>query len=118
MQTVESAPAVVNDVVATARVRAALAAVVGAERVVDPGPVTGSEDVGVLAQAMDAPLVYWLLGGADPTLFAGAATATTSVRVVGTLPSNHSPHFAPVEHPTLDVGVAALVAGARAWLVA
>ncbi len=118
VESVESAPAVVNDVVATARVRAALAGVVGAERVVDPGPVTGSEDVGVLARAMDAPLVYWLLGGADPTLFAGAATADDLVRVVGTLPSNHSPHFAPVEHPTLDVGVAALVAGARAWLVA
>jgi len=31
-----------------------------AERVVDPGPVTGSEDVGVLATAAGAPIVFWL----------------------------------------------------------
>ncbi|QKE85774.1 amidohydrolase [Arthrobacter sp. NEB 688] len=114
----ESAPAVVNDAAATERVRSALAGVVGAGRVVEPGPVTGSEDVGVLAQALGAPLVFWLLGGADPAAFAGASTPEELVRVVGTLPSNHSPHFAPVPDPTLSVGVAALVAGARAWLSA
>ena len=44
-----SAPAVVNDADAALRASAALEGVVGAGRVVDPGPVTGSEDVGVLA---------------------------------------------------------------------
>lgn len=112
----ESAPAVVNDADAVARVRAALEGVVGAAHVVEPGPVTGSEDVGVLATAAGAPLVYWLLGGADPAAFAGASGLADVVRVVGSLPSNHSPHFAPVPDPTLRVGVGALVAAARAWL--
>lgn len=112
----ESAPAVVNDADAVARVRAALEGVVGPAHVVEPGPVTGSEDVGVLATAAGAPLVYWLLGGADPAAFAGASGLADVVRVVGSLPSNHSPHFAPVPDPTLRVGVGALVAAARAWL--
>lgn len=112
----ESAPAVVNDAEATDRVRAALEGVVGAGRVVEPLSVTGSEDVGVLAAELGAPLVFWLLGGADPAAFAGARTPEELVRVVGTLPSNHSPHYAPVPDPTLTVGVAALVAATRAWL--
>lgn len=112
----ESAPAVVNDPDGVVRTRGALESVVGAGRVVDPGPVTGSEDVGVLAAAAGVPLVYWLLGGADPTAYAGATTAEQLMRVFAGLPSNHSPHFAPVEDPTLRVGVAALVAGATEWL--
>jgi hippurate hydrolase len=112
----DSAPAVVNDEAGSERTRRALESVVGAGRVVDPGPVTGSEDVGLLAAAADAPLVYWLLGGADPSAFAGAATAEELMRVVAGLPSNHSPQFAPVEDPTLRLGVAALVAAATEWL--
>lgn len=116
VERIESAPAVLNDPAATDVVRRALGAVVGAARVVEPGPVTGSEDVGVIAEGLGAPLVFWLLGGADPAAFAGAASTEDVVRVVAGLPSNHSPHFAPVEDPTLAVGVQALVAAARAWL--
>ena len=112
----ESAPAVINDPDAVTRTRGALESVVGAGRLVDPGPVTGSEDVGVLAAAAGAPLVYWLLGGADPAAFAGAATPEQLMRVVAGLPSNHSPQFAPAEDPTLRIGVAALVAAATEWL--
>ncbi|MDI1463417.1 amidohydrolase [Catellatospora sp. KI3] len=112
----ESAPAVLNDPAAAERTRAALAAVVGAGRVVDPGPVTGSEDVGVLAAAAGAPLVFWLLGGADPAAFEGASSPSELARVVAGLPSNHSPRYAPVEEPTISVGVAALASAARHWL--
>lgn len=112
----ESAPAVVNEPDAVERTRGALESVVGAGRVVDPGPVTGSEDVGVLAAAAGAPLVYWLLGGVDPAPFAGAATPEQLMRLVAGLPSNHSPQFAPVEDPTLRIGVEALVAAATEWL--
>ncbi len=116
LEVFESAPAAVNEPDAVERTRAALESVVGVGRVVDPGLVTGSEDVGVLATAAGAPLVYWLLGGADPAAFAGATTAEQLLRVVAGLPSNHSPEFAPVEDPTLRVGVEALVAAATAWL--
>ncbi len=112
----QSAPAAVNDADAALRTAAALEVVVGAGRVVDPGPVTGSEDVGVLATAAGAPLVFWLLGGADPAAFAGASTPEQLMRAMAAQPSNHSPRYAPVEDPTLRVGVAALTAAARAWL--
>jgi hypothetical protein len=36
--------------------------------------------------------------------------------IVDTLPSNHSPLFAPTIEPTLRTGVAALTSAARAWL--
>jgi hippurate hydrolase len=112
----ESFPVVLNDPEAAARTRAGLEAERGAGLVVDPGPVTGSEDVGLLATAAGAPCVYWLLGGADPAAFAGASSLQDVVAVVRDLPSNHAPDFAPVIQPTLRTGVAALVAAARTWL--
>lgn len=116
IESYETAPAVVNDAAETAHVRGVLESVVGAGRVVDPGPVTGSEDVGLLALAAGAPLVFWLLGGADPALFAGAGSVEEMTRVLVDLPSNHSPAFAPVPSPTLGIGVDALVAAARSYL--
>jgi hippurate hydrolase len=109
-------PAVVNDADAVERTRAALASVV--PMVADPGPVTGSEDVGVFATAAGAPLVYWLLGGADPAAFAGATSVDDIRARVAALPANHSPLFAPVVSPTLELGTAALAAAVRAWLPA
>lgn len=109
-----SFPTLVNDVDAAARTRTALETV--SPMVLDPGPVTGSEDVGVLAEAAGAPCVYWLLGGADPSAFAGASTLADFAERVRTLPSNHSPLFAPVIEPTLRTGMQALVAAAREWL--
>jgi amidohydrolase len=116
IESMESAPAVINDAAAVDRTRNALASVVGAARIIDPGPVTGSEDVGVLATAAGAPIVYWLLGGANPVEFAGASSPQDIVRVVAGLPSNHSPQYAPVEDPTIRVGVDALSAASREWL--
>ena len=82
----------------------------------DPGALAGSEDVGVLATAAGVPCAYWLFGGADPALFAGVTSVDEARDVVDTLPSNHSPLFAPVIEPTIGTGVAALTAAARAWL--
>ena len=113
----DSFPALVNDPAAVARTRDALEAVVGgADRVVDPGLVTGSEDVGLLATAANAPCAYWVLGGADPADFAEARSAADMMTRLARLPSNHSPLFAPVIEPTLSTGVAALMAAARVWL--
>ena len=106
------APATVNDETATARVRTAFVETFGEHAVIDPGTVTGSEDVGAIATAAGAPLVFWFFGGADPAAFAAAAAAGT---LDSDIPSNHSPFFAPVVQPTLDVGVTALSAAAREW---
>jgi len=110
----DSLDIVVNDVAGVQRTVPALQAA-GAS-VIDSGPVAGSEDVGVLATAAGAPCVYWMLGGADPALFAGLTTAEQLVEIVGSLPSNHSPLYAPVIEPTLTIGIASLVGAAREWL--
>ncbi len=109
-------PVVVNDAAACAKVSEAFAAGIGPGLVLDPGPVTGSEDVGLLATASGAPCAYWLLGSADPALFAGVTSLADAKAIVDTLPSNHSPLFAPVLDPTLRTGIAALSSAARAWL--
>ncbi|CAM5443228.1 amidohydrolase [Leifsonia shinshuensis] len=109
----ERYPVTVNDVEATARVNAAFAAEFGEEAVLEPGALSGSEDVGNLATAAGVPLVYWLLGGGDPERVRAAIAAGT---VETDIPSNHSPFFAPVPQPTIDTGVRALVAAAREWL--
>lgn len=110
----DSFPVVVNDPDAVERTRPALAAT-GA-LVVDPGLVSGSEDVGLLATAVNAPLVYWLLGGQDPSDYEGATTMDELRQRMAELPANHSPMFAPVIEPTLTNGVNALVSAAREWL--
>jgi len=112
-----SFPAVINDTAACDRVREAFDSFFGAGLVLDPGPVTGSEDVGLLA-GPGVPCVYWLLGGADPALFAGMASVAEAAEIVRGLPSNHSPLFAPVIEPTLRTGIAALACAARTWLPA
>jgi hippurate hydrolase len=112
--TFESTGVVVNDPDAVRKTRASLESV-GAI-VVDPGPASGSEDAGVFATAADAPIVYWLLGSADPAEFEDTTSIEAISARVADLPANHSPKFAPLIQPTLDLGVAALVAAARCWL--
>ena len=111
--TVMAAPAVVNDADAVARTSAALATVA---LVVDPGVVTGSEDVGMFATAAGAPCVFWLLGGADPAHFTAPPMSEEFMAQLRAVPSNHSPHYAPAPVPTLAIGRDALVAAAREWL--
>jgi amidohydrolase len=108
-------PLLLNDPDASARTATALAGVVG-PRLIDPGQVTGSEDVGHLATAAGVPCVYWILGGAEPSLFAEATNAEQMLRVMATVPSNHSSGYAPAIEPTISVGVSALVAAAKEWL--
>jgi amidohydrolase len=107
-------PMLVNDAAACARLTDVFNAGVGF--VLDPGPVTGSEDVGIFATAAGAPCCYWLLGGAEPALFAGITTVDEARTIVDGLPANHSPLYAPVIEPTLRTGIAALTSAARAWL--
>ncbi|QQC91877.1 amidohydrolase [Streptomyces alfalfae] len=112
---IDTFPVVVNDAHAVDRTMAAVGAVIGAERVMDPGQVTGSEDVGHFATSAEpeVPLCYWLLGGADPAKVIAAQRAGTFERDI---PSNHSPFFAPLIEPTITTGVTALTTAALAWL--
>lgn len=112
---IERFPVVVNDPTALQRTFDAFGSWLGPENILDPGAGAGSEDVGVLATHSGAPLSYWLLGGTDPSLF---TTGDMSDPALLTVPSNHSPRYAPVIKPTLDIGVTALVTAARTWLPA
>lgn len=116
IESLHSFPAVINTQEAVERLQHAFGNALSQVRVVDPGVVTGSEDVGILAVESGAQCGYWLLGGADPALFAGLTTLEAISAKVAELPSNHSPQYAPVIQPTLAVGVAALTTAARAWL--
>jgi amidohydrolase len=112
--TTVSFPLLVNDPAACARLTDLFNAGVGLT--LDTGPVTGSEDVGLLATAVGAPCAYWFFGGSEPALFAGVTSVEEARDIVDGLPSNHSPLFAPVIDPTIRTGITALTAAARAWL--
>ncbi|MET9290847.1 amidohydrolase [Streptomyces sp. NPDC003077] len=106
-------PVTRNDPKTLHKVNDAFAALFGARNLLAYEPVSGSEDVGDLATAADAPLYYWWLGGWDPDAFHAALRAG---RVDQDIPTNHSPHFAPVKQPTLTMGVQALVTAALSHL--
>ena len=101
-----------NDDHATERVRDALHAHFGDERVTHTGPASASEDFGSFGVEWHVPSVFWFIGGVDPETY---ATAEREGRL-SELPTNHNPRFAPVIHPTLETGVETLVAASCAWL--
>lgn len=110
---IERFPVVTNDSAALRKTLDAFGDWLGHGNILDPGAGAGSEDVGILATSCGAPLSYWLLGGADPSLFTTGDMTDPALLAV---PSNHSPHYAPVIEPTLPIGVRALVIAARTWL--
>ncbi len=109
----DSFPVLSNDPAASERTAAAFRATFGEALVIDPGPVSASEDFGIFGTASGAPACYWVFGGVDAAAYLAAAQAGTVDRDV---PSNHSPFFAPLVEPTIDTGVSALVCAALTWL--
>ena len=103
-----------NDPAATQRVVEAFRAHFGTERVREAKPTSASEDFGVFGAAWQTPSVFWFVGGTDPVRYAEAKQAGR----VRELPTNHNPAFAPVMHPTLETGVAAMIVASQAWLAA
>jgi len=96
----------VNDAEAAATVLDAIRAEVPGARDLEIGLAMASEDVGQLATAAGAPLVYWFTGITDPELF----------RRGEDIPSNHSPFYAPQAETAIPVGVDAFVAATRAYV--
>jgi hippurate hydrolase len=105
-------PLTENDPAATETVAAALRAELGDAVLVAPQPASASEDFSAFGRAWSVPYVFWFVGGTDPAAYAQAVRDKALSRI----PSNHSPRFAPVIHPTLETGVRAMAAAARAWL--
>lgn len=89
----ESARPLVNDPALVRRVRAAVEAVLGPDRVGSLGPSSGSEDFGAFGAAdPPVPLCYFRIGTGGGRL--------------------HSPTFAPDPRPALEAGVTAFAAAA------
>jgi hypothetical protein len=107
-------PLNVNDAEASKRVVEAFRRHFSPERLQQTGPAPASEDFGSFGTEWHAPSVFWFVGGTDPNTYAKAKEAGR----INELPVNHSPHFAPVIHPTLQTGVETLVVAAQAWLSA
>jgi amidohydrolase len=91
------------------KLRAPLEAALGKDNVVTAEPITPSEDFSYFTE-QGVPGFYFSLGGADPQKFAQAKKEGTS------LPSNHSPLFAPDVDPALHTGIVAEVAVLRSLL--
>ncbi len=109
-----SFPILSNDHEATTHLASALSAHFGEGRVHRTPAVNASEDFGEFGTAAGVPSVFWYFGGLDY----GVIRAAEQAGRMDSIPSNHSPLFAPVVEPTLSTGVEALVAGALAWLPA
>lgn len=105
----EGTNAVYNDPALAERLRGALEAALGKDRVEVAGPITPSEDFSYFVE-QGVPGFYFSLGGADPQKFAEAKAKGES------LPSNHSSLFAPDVDPALHTGIAAEVAVLRSLL--
>ena len=103
---------VTNDPDATGRVVDAFRQHFPEDRVLVTKPTSASEDFGSFGSAWHTPSVFWFVGGTDEAIYAKAKEEGR----LGELPTNHNPRFAPVMHPTLETGVEAMVAAARAWL--
>jgi amidohydrolase len=110
----DSYPMGVNDAAATERIVNSFRQHFPAERVRQTGPTSASEDFGTFGAEWHVPSVFWFVGGTDPDAYKKAEAAAE----VNKIPSNHSPFFAPVIHPTLEAGVEAMVVGALGWLSA
>ena len=106
----DSYPLTENDAEATAKVAGAFAACFG-NRAYETQPASASEDFSVFGRSWQVPYVFWFVGGTDPEIYREAAKNNK----LNTIPSNHSPKFAPVIHPTLKTGLQAMLAAAAAW---
>ncbi len=102
----EGTDLVYNDPVLAQRMRSVLESTLGKGNVVIEEPITPSEDFSFFT-AQGIPGFYFSLGGADPENLMQAKAAGA------TLPSNHSPLFAPDVDPALHTGIVAEVAVLR-----
>jgi len=108
-----SYPFLVNDDDVTARVEGGFAAHFGGAYDRAAVRLGGSEDFGVLATSIGRPSCFWAYGGTDPDVW---DKAEAEGRLLDAIPTNHSPHFAPVIQPTLKVACDAYAVAALTWL--
>jgi len=109
--TIDSYPMTVNDAISTAKVAEAFDAQFG-NKSFESQPASASEDFSVFGTSWKVPYVFWFVGGTDPKIYSDAIKNNQ----LNSIPSNHSPKFAPVINPTLKTGLQAMMTAAVAWL--
>jgi hippurate hydrolase len=109
--TLDSYPVTENDAVATAKVAEAFNAQFG-DRSQETQPASASEDFSVFGRNWKVPYVFWFVGGTDPETYLEAKAHNQ----LNSIPSNHSPKYAPVINPTLKTGLQAMMTAAAVWL--
>lgn len=72
-----------------------------------------SEDFNEIPNAFEIPYVYWIFGSSDAEEYKKAAEAET---VNTDAPADHSPQFAPVIDPTLEIATKAQIIAALSQL--
>lgn len=100
VEEISSFPECYNDPDAAGELLEVFEASLGKDSVSETPPVMGSEDFGLLADAIGVPSVYWFFGGHSRESLDGESAPA----------GNHSPEFAPVIEPTLSTGVRAATA--------
>lgn len=75
-------------------------------------PTKMSDDFGEFSDASGVPALYWFIGSTDPEIYAKLEAENRLAQ----LPANHNPKFAPLIHPTIELGVQTLIVGALEWL--
>lgn len=104
-------PLTVNDEAVTLRLRDAFADAFGDWYVEKPRS-GGSEDFSHIPEAFGIPYCYWNIGGTDRETYRDAAKRGA---VMSEIPMNHSPFFAPVMHPTLEVATRTILVAVLQW---
>jgi amidohydrolase len=107
----DSYPVTENDAVATIKVAEAFSAQFG-DKSYETKPASASEDFSLFGRNWKVPYVFWFVGGTDPKTYLEAKEHNQ----LNSIPSNHSPKFAPVINPTLKTGLQAMMTAAVAWL--
>lgn len=107
----DSYPVTANDAVATSKVAEAFNAQFG-DKSHETQPASASEDFSVFGRNWKVPYVFWFVGGTDPEMYHEAIRNNQ----LNSIPSNHSPKFAPVLNTTLKTGLQAIMTAALVWL--
>ncbi|RAO71831.1 uncharacterized protein BHQ10_007843 [Talaromyces amestolkiae] len=108
----ESTNPMVNDILATEAVSNSFKAHFGADHFPMAKVVPAAEDFSYLATSIGKPYCFWFLGGHDGEDYDRRKKEGT----LDSVPSIHSPFFAPVVQPTLTTGAEALVTAALTFL--
>lgn len=119
VERISGAPLLMNDPRATHRTLGAIGES-GLDAHIVTQPMTGSEDFGVIGDALGCPSVFWHWGGTAPDRYSPEELSSllTEGRLPAHIPMNHSPEYLPDLDWALPAGIHAMSTAALHWLQA